>query len=136
MNRRWGAVLALVSACGFCLALAACNGGSNAASYSIATGGNAQRGRQLIDSYGCGACHIVPGIRMARGMVGPPLFDFGERTIIAGELPNTPGNLERWIENPKAIEPNNAMPDLGVTQQQATDMAAYLYTLRSDRGGQ
>jgi cytochrome c1 len=55
---------------------------------------------------------------------------FSERTMIAGELPNTPENLVRWVENPRAVEPNTAMPDLGLTQDQAYDVAAYLYTLR------
>jgi cytochrome c len=54
----------------------------------------------------------------------------GERSMIAGEAPNTPENLIRWIENPQSIEPNTAMPNLGVGDQAARDMAAYLYTLR------
>lgn len=120
----------------FCLLLIACSGSKNTASYSIATTGNAQRGKQLIRGYGCGACHIIPGIRSARGLVGPPLFEFGDRTIIAGELPNTPDNLVKWLENPRAIEPNNAMPDLGLSKVQATDIAAYLYTLRNSGQGQ
>lgn len=119
-----------------CLFLAACSGDKNTTAYSIATTGNAQRGKQLIRNYGCGACHIIPGIRSARGLVGPPLYEFGDRTIIAGELPNTPDNLIRWIEHPRAIEPENAMPDLGVSKAQATDIAAYLYTLRDSREGQ
>jgi cytochrome c1 len=62
--------------------------------------------------------------------VGPPLILFGERTMIAGELPNTPDNLVRWLENPQMIENGTAMPDLGLTVDQAYDIAAYLYTLR------
>lgn len=113
-----------------CVTLAACAGRSGAESNSIMAAGNAQQGKHLISQYGCGACHIIPGIRGARGLVGPPLNVWGDRTIIAGELPNTPDNLIRWLENPKAIEPQNAMPDLGLSKEQATDIAAYLYTLR------
>jgi cytochrome c1 len=91
--------------------------------------GNPHRGRQLIVSYGCGACHVIPGIYTARGLVGPPLYFFSRRTIIAGELPNTPDNLVRWLRHPTAVEPGTAMPDLGLNQQQAQDIAAYLYTL-------
>jgi cytochrome c len=120
----------------FCLTLLGCTGGQKTNSYSIATGGNPEQGKQLIRSYGCGACHIIPGIRTARGLVGPPLYEFGSRTIIAGELPNTPPNLVPWIQNPKAVEPKTAMPDLGLSKQQATDIAAYLYTLRSKWGEQ
>jgi cytochrome c len=84
----------------------------------------------LIESYGCGSCHVIPGVRTARGMVGPPLLYYSRRTIIAGELPNTPANLKAWIMNPVEIEPGTAMPNLGVTDGQAHDIAAYLYTLR------
>jgi len=95
-----------------------------------AMGGDPERGAQLVRSFGCGSCHTIPGIRGARGLVGPPLFFFSRRTYIAGQLPNTPDNLVRWIQDPQAIEPGTAMPTLGASEQQARDMAAYLYTLR------
>lgn len=50
--------------------------------------------------------------------------------MIAGELPNSPDNLVRWIKNPKSVEPNTDMPDLGLTDEEARDVTAYLYTLR------
>jgi cytochrome c1 len=55
---------------------------------------------------------------------------FSRRTMIAGELPNSPDNLVRWLRNPKAVESGTAMPDLGLSDDQAHDIAAYLYTLR------
>ena len=97
---------------------------------SIALQANPREGRHLIEAKGCGSCHTVPGIYSARGLVGPPLYFFGRRTMIAGELPNTPDNLVRWLRDPKAVEPGTAMPNLGLTQQQAQDIAAYLYTLQ------
>jgi cytochrome c2 len=96
--------------------------------------GNAQHGKQLIRSYGCGACHMIPGVEAARGLVGPPLLFLAERTMIAGELPNTPANLTHWIQHPREVEPKTAMPELGVTEDEAYDIAAYLYTLRGQRG--
>jgi cytochrome c len=94
------------------------------------TGGNADRGKQEIVAYGCGACHMVPGIREAQGLVGPPLTHFASRAFIAGEVPNTSDQLIRWIMVPQAIEPHTAMPVLGVSADAARDIAAYLYTLR------
>jgi cytochrome c1 len=73
---------------------------------------------------------MIPGIKGADGLVGPPLILFARRTYVAGELPNTPDNLIRWIRDPPAVEPRTAMPALGLTEQQARDVAAYLYTLR------
>lgn len=92
--------------------------------------GDPNRGQRLIGQYGCGSCHTIPGVRGADGLVGPPLTQFGSRSYIAGELPNTPGNLQHWIRDPHSVEPGTAMPDLGVTELDARDIAAYLYTLR------
>jgi cytochrome c1 len=110
--------------------LTGCTGGKVVRAYTVAVGGNPARGRQLIESFGCGSCHQIPGIRTAQGLVGPPLTSFARRTLIAGEVPNSPQNLVRWIENPMQIEPRTAMPNLGVSDPQANDIAAYLYTLR------
>jgi cytochrome c len=93
-------------------------------------GGDPARGKQQIVAYGCGSCHVIPGIRQARGLVGPPLTAFARRTYIAGEVPNNVANIVRWITVPQAIEPGTAMPNLGVSDGQARDIAAYLYTLR------
>jgi cytochrome c2 len=87
------------------------------------------RGAELISSYGCGGCHEVPGIVGATGVVGPPLNEFGRRVYVAGLLRNTPDNLIDWLKNPQSIVPGNAMPDLGVKDRDARDMAAYLYSL-------
>jgi len=107
-----------------------CQGGKAARSYGVALEGNPQHGKELIEAYGCGGCHIIPGVHAANGLVGPPLMLFAERTMIAGELPNVPENLVHWVENPPAIEAKTAMPNLGLSQSQAEDVAAYLYTLR------
>jgi putative membrane protein len=92
--------------------------------------GNPRAGKELIATFGCGACHTIPGVAGARGMVGPPLTQFAGRAYIAGEVPNTERSLIQWIMNPQSIEPGTAMPNLGVSQAEARDIAAYLYTLR------
>ncbi len=93
-------------------------------------GGDPARGATLIKAFGCGTCHDIPGIDGAVGLVGPPLVHFARHSYIAGELPNTGDNLIRWIRSPRAVEPGTAMPDLGVGESDARNMAAYLYTLR------
>lgn len=93
------------------------------------TFGDPQRGRALVSTYGCGSCHIVPGVRNADGLVGPPLIKFGKRSYIAGQLPNNAQNLQRWIRDPVGVEPGTAMPDLGVPPLDARDLAAYLLSL-------
>lgn len=94
------------------------------------SGAQPDHGRQLIQHHGCGACHTIPGVPGANALVGPPLTSMALRTYIAGMLPNTPDNLERWIRDPQQVVPGNAMPTLGVTPAEARDIAAYLYTIK------
>jgi cytochrome c1 len=93
-------------------------------------GGNPNRGKAQIVAYGCGSCHTIPGVERAHGLVGPPLTQFASRVYIAGEVPNNLRYLMQWISVPQSIEPGTAMPNLGVTEGQARDIAAYLYTLK------
>lgn len=123
IGRRSIVVIPLVFVC-------SCYGGRSDHGYAPPTGGDADRGASVIGSVGCGSCHTIPGIRDARGLVGPPLLWFARRTFIAGQLPNTPENLVRWVHDPQSVEPRTAMPRLGLSLQQARDVAAYLYTLR------
>lgn len=92
-------------------------------------GGDPARGRATIEVLGCGACHRIPGVRNARAMVGLPLDAFAQRGYVAGVLPNRPANLLAWLRNPPAVNPMTAMPDLGLAEAEARDIAAYLYTL-------
>jgi cytochrome c1 len=130
MNSVYKAMWLAFAAC-FAFAASGCYGGRTVHAYTVPTGGDARHGREVITSYGCGSCHTIPGIQGARGLVGPPLFFMGRRTMIAGELPNNPENLVRWLQSPQSVEPGTAMPTLGLTDQQARDAAAYLYTLQS-----
>jgi cytochrome c2 len=90
--------------------------------------GDPHRGEAAIRTYGCGACHTIPGVRGANGLVGPPLTGLAERAYIGGVLTNTPQNLVRWIQNPPGVDPKTAMPNVGVTYRDAVDIAGYLYS--------
>src|SRR3546814_15528747 len=67
-------------------------------------GADAERGHEAIPRYGCGACHRVPGIPGAKGLVGPPLDHFGERAPLAGQLPNRPATLTLCLVRPRPAE--------------------------------
>jgi cytochrome c len=94
------------------------------------TGGDPDRGKQSIRQNACPTCHIIPGISEAKGLVGPPLDRFADRVYVGGVVPNTPDNLVAWIIDPPSIDPLTAMPPSGVSEAEARDIAAYLYTLR------
>ena len=110
--------------------LTGCGKESGMSVEAMMSGGDPERGRQSLDGFGCGSCHSIPGVMGARGRTGPPLDGFAYRSFIAGRLSNQPDNLTRWIMDPQAVDSLTAMPDLGVVEQTARDMAAYLYTLR------
>jgi len=97
---------------------------------TTAGGGDARRGRHLLLQYGCDVCHEIPGVVGASMPVGPPLDHMGLHSFIGGVLQNTPGNLVRWIRTPQKFVTDGAMPDLGVTERDAIDIAVYLESLR------
>ena len=107
-----------------CLPLAACSG------ERPRLDGDPERGRQLLRQFGCGACHRIPGVADAQGNVGPPLDGVAKRVYLGGVLPNSRESMARWIRTPNAFDPLTAMPNLGVGEEHARDMVAYLHTLR------
>jgi cytochrome c2 len=92
--------------------------------------GDSARGRQAVEKYGCGGCHTIPGVRGARGAVGPALSGLADRPYLAGSMVNEPANLVDWVRRPRGIDPRTVMPDLGVTEADARDIAAFLYQAR------
>ena len=107
--------------------LAACSPGTH---QPPAASGNVAAGRAALLAYDCGVCHRIPGVRGANGQVGPPLAGFGKRVYIAGRFPSSEAMLVRWIVDPPALQGTTAMPAVGVNEEEARDMAAYLLSLR------
>jgi len=121
--------LALV-ACLCALAAACGRGEAERAASEMTGGGDPARGRAAIYHYGCASCHTIPGIRGADSLVGPPLERVAARTYIGGVLTNSPDNMMRWLKDPRAVDPLTAMPNLGIGESDARDIASYLYTLK------
>ena len=92
--------------------------------------GNAGNGRKLIDQYSCISCHMIPGIEGPHGSMGPTLEAFSRRPAIAGRIPNRPDTIAAYLQNPQAVDPQNRMPPLGITEAEARDITAYLFTLK------
>ena len=89
-----------------------------------------KRGHEALSQCACNACHIIPGVTGSNVHVGPSLDGIGSRTLIAGTLANTPENLARWLRETQKVKPGTAMPQLGVVEEDARDIAAFLGTLR------
>jgi cytochrome c1 len=91
------------------------------------TGGDPARAPALFRRYGCSGCHTIPGIPWADGQTGAPLVGLSKRVYIAGVLQNRSDNLVAWIVSPQSFSPQTAMPNTGISEQEAKDLAAYLY---------
>ena len=87
------------------------------------------KSQALLVQYQCGSCHQIPQVPSARGGMGPSLEGFGRRSYIAGEVPNSHEALSRWIVAPAALVPDTLMPSMGVSAQDAREIASYLLTL-------
>jgi cytochrome c oxidase subunit II len=88
-----------------------------------------RRGMELV-VYRCGACHRVLGT-LAGAVAGPDLTHVATRqSLAAGVVPNNPGALAGWIENPQALKPGALMPNQNLPPAQLADVLAYLETLK------
>lgn len=90
---------------------------------------DAARGHAAIVRVGCASCHVIPGVEWPAGRVGPSLVGYAARPLIAGRYPNQPAILADYVRNATTYTPRSGMPPMPLTQQEARDVAAYLYTL-------
>ena len=90
----------------------------------------AQAGYDFVTSRNCSACHAIAGTP-ANGTVGPDLTHFASRrTIAAGTMPMSEGNLYGWVADPQSLKPGNHMPTIGLEPDQLHSVVAYLETLK------
>ena len=86
-------------------------------------------GRRIFEATSCVNCHTIAGTR-ASGQFGPDLTHVMSRdTIASGVIPNTPGNLRRWIRNPDDIKSGSRMPAMNLNDQELDAVTAYLASL-------
>ena len=90
----------------------------------------ARRGQEVFLASSCVMCHAIAGTP-AGSRVGPDLTHLASRrTIAAGTLPNTRGNLAGWIVDPQKIKPGTRMPPNQLQPADLQALLAYLGTLK------
>ncbi|MFL5305006.1 MAG: cytochrome c oxidase subunit II [Polyangia bacterium] len=90
----------------------------------------AAHGRAVFLESACPLCHHLSGTR-AFGMLGPDLSHFGSRrALAAGALPNEPGPLDAWLNDPQTIKPGNHMPIVALRPEDRRDLVTYLEALQ------
>jgi cytochrome c oxidase subunit 2 len=87
-------------------------------------------GQKLFLARPCVVCHTIRGTP-AGSRAGPDLTHVGSRrSIAAGTLPMSRGNLAAWIVDPQGIKPGAKMPTMKLGAGEANAIAAYLEGLK------
>ena len=98
--------------------------------------GNAlqEKGKKLFVDKTCWTCHTIRGYKELASRsrtTGPDLTHLGSRTSIAANtLPLDEANLVHWIQHPAEVKEGSLMPTLGVKDDEAKAIAAYLLSLK------
>lgn len=92
---------------------------------------DAQRmGRGLFLNRPCVMCHKIMGTP-ASATSGPDLTHIASRrTLAAGTLSMSRGNLAAWIADPQGIKPGANMPTMNLTGDDLNAIVAYLESLK------
>jgi cytochrome c2 len=91
-------------------------------------GGNPDRGKKVVETVGCLACHVVGEhvqVREERGTsydIAPELTRVGSKVKADW--------LYDWVKNPRHYNPTTKMPNMRLTDQEAKDVVAYLMGLK------
>jgi cytochrome c oxidase subunit 2 len=91
---------------------------------------DAQYGQQVFLLTTCAMCHTISGTT-AGAKTGPDLTHIGSRrTLGAGIIPNTRGNLAGWIANAQTIKPGVVMPPNNLASKDLNALLVYLEGLK------
>ena len=93
-------------------------------------GGEAKLGQTRFGELTCANCHNIRGINSQKEY-GPDLTHVASRKMLAAErIENTPANLKDWLRRPNIIKPDCYMPNSKLSEQDLTDLTAFLESLK------
>jgi cytochrome c5 len=98
-------------------------------------GADLGKGRQLLETKGCGSCHVMGGVAAVPSS-SPPALDaksFERAFKLAPDLRVTRERMSAakvvaWLTDPKAVKPDSDMPKIALTPAEVKDLAAYIMT--------
>ena len=97
---------------------------------AVPTDSITKRGQEVFLTATCAMCHSIGGTP-AGSHAGPDLTHLASRrTIAAGTLPNTRGNLAGWIVDPQRIKPGAKMPPNMLEPKDLEALLTYLQSLK------
>ncbi len=94
------------------------------------------KGRQLLETKGCGSCHTMTGVAAVPAS-NPPVMaanEFERARKLAPDLRFTRDRMSAaktiaWLKDPKAVKADSAMPKIALTDAEATDLAGYILSV-------
>jgi len=87
-------------------------------------------GYSYVTTGPCSSCHNIGGTP-ASGQIAPDLTHLASRkSLAAGSMPMSKGNLYGWVGDPQSLKPGNKMPTIGLEPDQLHAVVAYLETLK------
>ena len=87
-------------------------------------------GMNYFTTHQCAMCHTIAGTP-AGSNFGPDLTHFASRrSIAAGTMPMSTGNLYGWVADPQSQKPGTKMPTIGLEPAELHAVVAYLESLK------
>ncbi|WP_412470528.1 MULTISPECIES: c-type cytochrome [unclassified Halobacteriovorax] len=94
------------------------------------TGGNKEKGKQLVGEIGCLACHGVKDFALESQKVdahkGPYLDGIGSKVKDANWMAS-------WLKNPSHFQEDTIMPSFRLSDREVNDITAYLMSLKNNQ---
>jgi hypothetical protein len=91
------------------------------------------RGRQLLETKGCGTCHVMTGVAAVPPSAAPAMDgkDLERARRLAPDLRfardrMTPAGLVAWLTDPKSVKLDTPMPTTPLSATEVRDLAAYI----------
>ena len=85
--------------------------------------GSVSAGKKLFKDVGCLACHGIDDVTSHHADFAPDLSAVGSKL--------SPSFIYTWVRNPKHYDPETRMPSLRLSNQEASDITAYLMSKRN-----
>ena len=97
--------------------------------------GDSAKGEELYNVVGCKGCHNIeqdPAASYAEEVNQEALFRGHGANLVGIGSKATPKWIFNWLKNPSDYWHDTAMPSLRLTDKEAKDLTAYLYTFKNE----
>lgn len=105
--------------------------GAHEAAKAAPAKGDLGKGRQLLETKGCGSCHVMTGVAALPASAPPPMESFEKAHRLAPDLRfarerMSAAKMTAWLADPKAVKSDTLMPKIALSAEEIRDLTAYL----------